>query len=66
MFHATLFALLGAMFCLFAFAAGRADLLVIAIPAGLMALWMVDSAVRSARGALKRRRSNSTTTDGRR
>jgi hypothetical protein len=65
MFHTLLFALLGSMFCLFAFAAGRAGLLVIAIPAGLMALWMVDSAVRSARGALNRRRRDGTTTDGR-
>ena len=66
MFHASLFALLGGLFLLFAFSAGRADQFVVAIPAALMALWMVDSAIRAGRGALRRRRATRTgTTDGR-
>lgn len=65
MFHASLFALLGVMFVLFAFAAGRADLLVIAVPTGLLALWMGDASFKAGRGALRRRRAESTT-DGRR
>ena len=65
MFHASLFALLSVMFALFAFAAGRAGLLVIAVPTGLLALWMGDAAIRAGRGALRRRRAD-TTTDGRR
>ena len=68
MFHAALFALLGGLFLLFAFSAGRADLLLIAVPAALMALWMGDSAFRAGRGALRKRRATRTgtsTTDGR-
>jgi hypothetical protein len=68
MFHASLFALLGGLFLLFAFSAGRADQFVVAVPAALMALWMGDSAFRSGRGALRRRRATrtGTGTDGRR
>ena len=68
MFHASLFALLGGLFALFAFSAGRADQFVVAVPAALMALWMGDSSVRSARAVLKRRRATRTgtgTDDGR-
>jgi hypothetical protein len=69
MFHATLFALLSGLFVLFCFSAVGADQFVVAVPAGLMALWMGDSAVRSGRGALRRRRAGdpgtSSTTDGR-
>jgi hypothetical protein len=59
MFHASLFALLAAMFLLFAFSAGRAGQLVVAIPAALLALWLVDGAVRAWRGA-RRARANRT------
>lgn len=64
MFHASLFALLGAMFVLFAFAAGGAGLLVVAVPSGLLALWMGDASFRAARAAVRRRQAG-TTTDGR-
>lgn len=64
MFHASLFALLGGMFVLFAFAAGRADLFVIAVPAGLLAAWMGDASLRSWRMARRRARLGKTT-DGR-
>lgn len=63
MFHASLFALLGGLFLLFAFSAGRADQFVVAVPAALMALWFGDSAFRSGRGALRRRRAARTGTD---
>ena len=63
MFHAVLFALLGGLFLLFAFSAGRADQFLIAVPAGLMALWMCDSAFKAGRGALRRRRTARTGTD---
>ena len=69
MFHATLFALLGGLFLLFAFSAVRADQLVIAIPAAFLALWMGDGAVRAARRArrtARARRTGSTEADGRR
>jgi len=65
MFHAALFTLLGGLFCLFAFQAAGAGLLLIAIPSGLLALWMVDAALRSGRGAIRRRRA-ATNADGRR
>ena len=67
MFHASLFALLGGLFLLFAFSAGRADQFVVAVPAALLALWMGDSAFRAGRGSLRRRRATrtSTKTDGR-
>jgi hypothetical protein len=65
MFHAILFALLAGLFVLFASGAARADQFVVAVPAALLALWMGDSAVRSGRSAMRRRRAN-TTTDGRR
>lgn len=64
MFHAALFALLSGMFLLFAFSAGRADQWMVAVPAVLMALWMGDSALRSGRGALRKRRAARTGTDG--
>ena len=65
MFHATLFALLTALFCLFAYSAARADQLIVAIAAGLLALWMLDTSVRSVRGVIRRRRAATATTDGR-
>jgi hypothetical protein len=67
MFHASLFALLGGLFFLFAFSAGRADQFVVAIPAALLALWMGDSSYRAGRAALRRRRATrtGTGTDGR-
>lgn len=65
MFHVTLFALLAALFLLFASGAAGAGQFVVAVPAALLALWMGDAAVRSGRSAMRRRRAN-TTTDGRR
>lgn len=64
MFHASLFAFLTALFSLFAYSAARADQLIVAIAAGLLALWMLDTSVRSVRGVIRRRRTQ-TTTDGR-
>ena len=64
MFHAFLFALLTALFCLFAYSAARADQLIVAIAAGLLALWMLDTSLRSARGVVRKRRAAKTTTDG--
>ncbi|MCW2924649.1 MAG: hypothetical protein JWM98_2053 [Thermoleophilia bacterium] len=64
MFHAALFALLTALFCLFAYSAARADQLIVAVAAGLLALWMLDTSVRSVRGVVRRRRAVKSTTDG--
>ena len=64
MFHASLFALLTALFGLFAYSAAGADQLIVAIAAGLLALWMLDTSVRSVRGVIRRRRAANTTTDG--
>ncbi|MCW2925693.1 MAG: hypothetical protein JWM98_3097 [Thermoleophilia bacterium] len=63
MFHATLFALLSGLFLLFAFSAARADQIVVAVAALLMALWLGDFAFRAGRGVRRRRRSNRTGTD---
>jgi hypothetical protein len=63
MFHAALFALLSGMFLLFAFSAGRADQIVVAVPAVLMALWMGDGAFRAGRGARRRWRATRTGSD---
>ena len=63
MFHAALFALLGGLFALFAFSAGRADQFLVAVPAALMALWMGDGAIRAARGARRKARANRTSSD---
>lgn len=67
MFHGTLFALLSGMFLLFAFSAAGAGNIVLAVAAGLMALWTSDAAFRSVRGTLRRRRATRTdsSTDGR-
>lgn len=59
MFHAALFALLGGMFLLFAFSAGREGQWLIAVPAAAMALWLADGAVRAA-GRVRRARANGT------
>jgi hypothetical protein len=58
-FHVALFALLGGLLLLFAFSALRAGQPVVAVPAALMALWLVDGAVRAWRGA-RRARANRT------
>jgi len=67
MFHAALFALLSGMFLSFAFGAAGAGMLVVAVPAALMSLWMGDSAFRAGRGVIRRRRARrtGTSTDGR-
>jgi hypothetical protein len=64
MFHASLFALLTALFLLFAFEAGRAGQPVVAISAALIALWLGDGARRSVAGVLRRRRADATNRDG--
>ncbi len=67
MFHAVLFALLSALFLSFAFGAAGARMFVVAVPAALLSLWMGDSAFRSGRGAIRRRRAqrSGSSTDGR-
>ena len=60
MFHTSLFALLSGMFLLFAFSALRADLLVVAVPSALMALWLGDTSLRSGRAVVRRRRARRT------
>jgi hypothetical protein len=64
MFHASLFALLTALFGLFAYSAARADQLIVAIAAGIIALWMLDTSVRAIRGVIRKRRAANITTDG--
>lgn len=65
MFHALLFTLLCGMFVLFAIGAGGAGQPVIAAPAALLALWLGDAAFRSGRSAVRRRRTDRTSTDRR-
>jgi hypothetical protein len=62
MFHVALFALLSSLLLLFAFSAARAGQFVVAVPAALVALWLVDGAVRALRGA-RRARADGTGSD---
>lgn len=55
MAHLSLFALLAVLFSLFAFAAARADLWIVAIPAAIGAVWFCDLVRLSARGVLRKR-----------
>jgi hypothetical protein len=53
MMHVVLFAMIGAFLALFAVAAARADQPVLAIPAAILSLWMLDG---SRQAWLRRKR----------